>query len=630
MRHLTSLFPILFLLLMVTGLAKSDYRLPEDSVVEVEVRAGNSPLPEASVALDLNNNGVWDEWEPREWTDANGYVVFYDVASVDEHPDAQSWEMSQITLSNVRGLVGATELQVDFALPAGATKASLELFDLTGRRIAGTEGLGDLELNVPADLASGAYFLRISSGPAEAVSQRITSISSSTRVIKANRFTTPEAVAGGWTGPLAQDGQQRSADSHPINLIVEHPDYPAVIQAETLASGTNSFSVYMGPDFKEDVAWSEELGLEYVSRTADTITFEYEGEAPDVSVGDILIGIEDGGYVARVTAVEIDRAFMVIHWVHGSLWELFDGVEVDTVFDFDEPPIDYQFNNTILLDEVLQGEYGAVQATVSIPNGRLTYSPSLEFGFRIENEEFTNFKAILGGQIGFDADILLAISGSVVYESDPVSLFSVQKTIWIPKTPLFVISEFEIEAGCNIDHPVDVGSDDRAQIVAERIGPVVHKPMMRHPRHQDGAAFRGDHRRQLHLRVRATGQPMEDDDRTSGPDRPIGTQQLRSAPVEHIAALFGSQPVETCPGVGRAGGRIRSWHQVIGSTASVRTGISAAQPIVIANTPPHRPNAQVQGSRIAVSMVSTPSSTARMAATSSAFSATLMPERRTP
>jgi len=198
MRYLTGLSLVLCLFLVVTASARSDSRLPEDSVVEVEVRAGNSPLPEASVALDLNSNEMWDEWEPRDWTDANGYVVFYDVAFVDENPDAQSGETSQIMLGNVRGLVGASKLQVDYVLPAGATKASLELLDLAGRRIAGTEGLGDLELRIPADLASGAYFLRVSADPAVAVSRRITSISSTTRIIEANRVTASEAMAAGW------------------------------------------------------------------------------------------------------------------------------------------------------------------------------------------------------------------------------------------------------------------------------------------------------------------------------------------------------------------------------------------------------------------------------------------------
>jgi len=58
----------------------------QDADIEVLVTVGLVPLPGASVVLDLNNNGVWDEdlGEPIQWTDGNGMALFGNVVSIQD------------------------------------------------------------------------------------------------------------------------------------------------------------------------------------------------------------------------------------------------------------------------------------------------------------------------------------------------------------------------------------------------------------------------------------------------------------------------------------------------------------------------------------------------------------------
>jgi hypothetical protein len=49
---------------------------------------------------------------------------------------------------NLRGTVGAREVQFDFVVPPGSRTASLSLYDLRGRRLARAHGMGDLALDV--------------------------------------------------------------------------------------------------------------------------------------------------------------------------------------------------------------------------------------------------------------------------------------------------------------------------------------------------------------------------------------------------------------------------------------------------------------------------------------------------
>jgi hypothetical protein len=226
--------------------------------IEVLVTAGLAPLPGASVVLDLNASGVWDEdlGEPIQWTDGNGIALLGNVVSIRDPGGGESgaygdWQPTRIMLGNLRGAVGSREMQVDFVLPAGSGTAGLGLYDLRGRRLARTDGTGDLTLHLPGGLPTGVYFLRLSAEPSAPVSQRITSVGVRTQTIRATRVSAAEAVSAGWTdGPPA--GQQKSRKSedppHHINLIVAHDHHVAVVQPEVIEPGYNFFTVQMVPE----------------------------------------------------------------------------------------------------------------------------------------------------------------------------------------------------------------------------------------------------------------------------------------------------------------------------------------------------------------------------------------------
>jgi len=228
----------------------------DTAIVEVIVRAFATPLVNASVALDLNSNGVWEPelGEPQDWTDTSGVVVFGGVVPIlpdsDSGEDALDWRPSRIVTGNLRGTVGAREVHLDFVLPSETAAANLSLYDLKGRRLAGTQGTGDLALNVPENLPAGVYFLRLSAEPSAPVTHRITSVGTRARTVRAHRLSSAEAVAAGWLGDGAsgrQSGSRKSpADGQQMNLLLSHPEYGEMIRYVFVMPGFNSFTANMG------------------------------------------------------------------------------------------------------------------------------------------------------------------------------------------------------------------------------------------------------------------------------------------------------------------------------------------------------------------------------------------------
>ena len=257
MSFLTMLLLVPALFVVIGASSKSEFEKTDYATVEVLVTAGLEPLPGASVALDLNNNGVWEDHlgEPRDWTDGNGVVAFSQVASI-ENPggdgpdDVIDWNPTRIMMGNLRGTIGSPDMQFDFVLPPGSSTANLGLYDLRGRRIAQSSGTGNLSLNMLRGLPYGVYFLRLSAEPAAPVSQRITSAGVRTQTFRATRVSAAEAVAAGWTDYRPADqGKSRKSDDpqQDINLIVEHDDYLTVMQPEIIEPGINFFTVVLGP-----------------------------------------------------------------------------------------------------------------------------------------------------------------------------------------------------------------------------------------------------------------------------------------------------------------------------------------------------------------------------------------------
>ncbi len=244
------------LLLFAASRAKASAPSTSGSTtVEVTVTHGGTPLAGAVVRLDLNDNGVWDEHlqEPQEMSGPDCTVVFDEVVSMrrpagDDPDGGPDWRPSRILAGNLRGAVGARAVEFDFVLPAGIDRASLDLYDLRGRRLAQTEGRGDLALNVPSGLPAGVYFVRLSAGALAPVAQRITSVGRRAQAIRAREVSAAEAIAAGWAQPPPAVGKQKNEnDGQPITLLVSHLDYGAVSQGEVLVGGGNAFTVAM-PD----------------------------------------------------------------------------------------------------------------------------------------------------------------------------------------------------------------------------------------------------------------------------------------------------------------------------------------------------------------------------------------------
>ena len=232
--------------------------LLEHADIVVQATVDGVPLAGAAVSLDLNNNGVWDPdlQEPQLVSGVDGTVVFHNILSIHDpgsggaDPDGPAGRHpSRILTGNLRGAVGAREVHLDFALPPASGTARLQLYDLRGRRIAGTQGAGGLALNLPGGLPAGVYFLRLSSEPWAPVTHRITSAGVRTRTIEARRVSVAEAVAAGWAETGSSSRRKGRQEVFRINLIVAHLDYPTAVRSVVVEPGDNDFTVDVMPDY---------------------------------------------------------------------------------------------------------------------------------------------------------------------------------------------------------------------------------------------------------------------------------------------------------------------------------------------------------------------------------------------
>jgi hypothetical protein len=242
--------PIVLSIDAAAGPVKGGLEVFDLADVHVEVTAGGVPVAGATVALDLDDDGVWDQDdEPQGVTNDDGLIVFANILSIldPHHRDdatAIDWSPARIMTGNLRGTIGAATVQFDFVVPADAGVASLSLFDVRGRRVAGARGDGDLSLAMPPALPAGVYFMQLSAGSSAPVTHRFTSVGVRARSVTAHRLTPSEAVVAGWldapiSGPAAKDGE----DAHRINLLVDHPDHDPVVQPEVLVAGLNQYTV---------------------------------------------------------------------------------------------------------------------------------------------------------------------------------------------------------------------------------------------------------------------------------------------------------------------------------------------------------------------------------------------------
>ncbi len=251
MRLMSSFLLIAAVVLVIGGSQKPGYLSEYQVDIEVTVTHGGAPLEGAVVKLDLNNNGIWEVHfgEPQAVTGTGGLANFNDIVSIqipggDDPTEIIDWHPSRILTGNLRGAVGARDVQFDFVLPAGIGRANLCLYDIRGRLLAGTDGVSDLALDVPGSLPSGVYFVRLSAGAMAPVTHRITSVGQRAQTIRARQLSAAEAVAAGWLESRAPAGKQRSRDErHPVTIMVSHVDHGGMNQAETVIAGLNEFTV---------------------------------------------------------------------------------------------------------------------------------------------------------------------------------------------------------------------------------------------------------------------------------------------------------------------------------------------------------------------------------------------------
>lgn len=181
-----------------------------------------------------------------------------------------------------------------------------------------------------------------------------------------------------------------------------------------------------------------------LERAAGLYRFQVAGPSPEIRVGSVIVGAEDGGFLRRVTSVSISGRVLSLTTEHATLEDaLIQGTfEIEIPLSLSEATetsasssglriasTGFSLDGTALFqNEVL---------SLTIPTGMIELDTSLAVGGRIEGSRVVEFHAVANGSVATAIEVLLAASDEVVIEGQVV-LASAQRPFiaWIGNFPI--------------------------------------------------------------------------------------------------------------------------------------------------------------------------------------------------
>jgi hypothetical protein len=156
-----------------------------------------------------------------------------------------------------------------------------------------------------------------------------------------------------------------------------------------------------------------------------TYTFSYSGGPPEIAEGSIIVGLENGGYLRRVSSVSFRQDTLDIGTTWSSLTDAVISGSADTSFclaldqlSFPDPGPIFTAPGVAISNRGLDlsgvtlfsGNTGNGDLSVVIKDGMIDFSPELTIGFEIRNREVEEFHKELYGDLDFELDVDLEAS----------------------------------------------------------------------------------------------------------------------------------------------------------------------------------------------------------------------------
>ncbi len=202
----------------------------------------------------------------------------------------------------------------------------------------------------------------------------------------------------------------------------------------------------------------------------DGIVLAYEGAPPDLEVGDILIGSENGGYLRKVhslsdngsaLSIQTSRATLEDVILQGTLefqetldpWSLLKRSGKLEDFRASMPEgvtltsSGWEFDDVDIVNE----EIGGVDVRITIDEGVLLFTPDFELYCRFGWNGLKEFSTIATGQVDMVLEASASVSGGFSH-SDDVELVPpmIVGVYWIPNPaalPIYMDVAMGVEAG---------------------------------------------------------------------------------------------------------------------------------------------------------------------------------------
>ena len=230
----------------------------------------------------------------------------------------------------------------------------------------------------------------------------------------------------------------------------------------------------------------EEEGNVSIDSVSDgEIVLSFTGSAPDISVGDILVSGEGNGFLRKVTSTSVEGNTITVTTQNARITDAVENGSVDTTIPITISTsalgkgVNYNaiegvtlvaggidLTNVILYSGSVSGEI----LTVSITEGSIDFSPSLNIGFKVESGKIQEFHAVADGDLTLDVDFRATSTGDVVH-SDEIYLISIpigQFVQFIGIFPVVEVVTLDIYAGfkTNIQASGDlvVGLDNTSSV----------------------------------------------------------------------------------------------------------------------------------------------------------------------
>ena len=213
---------------------------------------------------------------------------------------------------------------------------------------------------------------------------------------------------------------------------------------------------------------AEDKGLENPTVSGNTYTYDYSGSAPDVSVGNVIVGQTGEGYMRIVTGVSYKNNQIILETEQAKLTDVIDNCDISDSITLNlgqksatinGSPINVEVTglkegmtieeDLINLSNVVlfSGEVNGVALEAKITEGYISFEPVIRRKLKIRRVNgkptITEFLLTAKGQMDFVCDVEASCDGNLSYtpEMDPLLTFWIGPMFFGP-IPAFIKFSF--------------------------------------------------------------------------------------------------------------------------------------------------------------------------------------------